>query len=118
MKPHDISNILVAATMLTACGTLEKKASLINPGDTREQVLAAMGSPGDRQFRGKDEAWQYGQTGAGFGYHDFRVVWFHDGRVTGLTSYKDHTPASSASSHFKPISWEDAPDRTIEVRVR
>jgi hypothetical protein len=118
MKRLHLLGILIIAVLLSACGSLEKKAVLINPGDTKEQVLAIMGPPGDRQFRGKDEAWQYGQTGAGFGYHDFRIVWFYDGKVTGLTSYKDHTPASSAASHFKPIRWEDAPDRTVEVRVR
>jgi len=104
--------------LLSACGSLEKKAMSINPGDSKDRVLSVMGPPGDRQFNGKDEAWQYGQTGAGFGYHDFRVVWFYDGKVTGLTSYKDYTPASSAAAHFKPIRWEDAPDHTIEIRQR
>lgn len=108
----------VAAVMLSACGSLEKKAALINYGDDKTKVLAAMGTPGDRQFQGKQEAWQYGKTGAGFGYHDFRIVWFYDGKVTGVTSYKDHTPASSAAAHFKPIRWEDAPDHTLEIRHR
>lgn len=118
MKLIQLVLVFLLSAFLIGCGTLEKKAALINPGDTKERVLQDMGPPGDRQFRGKDEAWQYGQTGAGFGYHDFRIVWFYDGKVTGLTSYKDHTPASSAASHFKPIRWEDAPDRTVEVRVR
>ena|ERR1041384_4494147 len=110
--------ITAAVTMLSACGSLEKKAVLINYGDDKEKVLGVMGPPGDRQFQGKQEAWQYGRTGAGFGYHDFRVVWFYDGKVTGVTSYKDHTPASSASAHFKPIRWEEAPDHTLEIRHR
>ena len=109
---------ITAVTFLSACGTLEKKTSLINPGDTKENVLSMMGPPGDRQFRGKDEAWQYGKTGAGFGYHDFRIIWFYDGKVTGITSYKDKTPASSAAAHFKPIRWDDVPDRTVEFRIR
>ena len=106
------------ALLFTGCGTLSKKSVLINPGDTRERVIEIMGPPGDRQFRDKNEAWQYGETGAGFGYHDFRIVWFYDGKVTGLTSYKDRTPASVAAAHFKPIRWEDAPNATIEVRQR
>ncbi len=97
---------------------LERKASRVNPGDSGETVRSIMGEPGDRQFEGKNEAWQYGQTGAGFGYHDFRIIWFYDGQVTGMTSYKDYTPASSASAHFKPVRWEDAPDYTVEVRPR
>lgn len=118
MKLVQFLCIASVTTILAACGSLEKQSVLINPGDTKEKVLSIMGTPGDRQFRGKDEAWQYGRTGAGFGYHDFRIIWFYDGKVTGLTSYKDHTPATSASAHFKAIRWEDAPDRTIELRVR
>lgn len=110
--------LLLAALLLAGCGSLERKAILINPGDDKKTVLSIMGTPGDRQFQGQREAWQYGQTGAGFGYHDFRIIWFRDGKVTGLTSYKDHTPASSAAAHFKPIRWEDAPDRVIEIRQR
>lgn len=110
--------LTLALAILTGCGTLEKKASAINPGDTRERVREIMGAPGDRQFEGSNEAWQYGQTGAGFGYHDFRIVWFYDGKVTGLTSYKDRTPGALASSRFKPIKWEDAPTATIEIRNR
>jgi hypothetical protein len=111
---------LGAAMMIgiASCGSLERKAALINPGDTKEMVLEKMGPPGDRQFNGQYEAWQYGQTGAGFGYHDYRIVWLYEGKVTGLTSYKSHVPASGASSHFRPIRWEEAPDVTVEVRRR
>jgi hypothetical protein len=110
--------LLLLAVLFCGCGSLEKKTILINPGDDKDKVISIIGLPGDRQFRGKDEAWQYGKTGAGFGYHDFRIIWFHEGKVTGITSYKDYTPATSASAHFKPIRWEDAPDHTIEIRQR
>jgi hypothetical protein len=53
--------ILAAAFVifLAACGSLEKKAVLLNLGDTKEQVLAVMGPPDDRQLKGENEAWQY-----------------------------------------------------------
>lgn len=104
--------------VLSACGTLDKKAVLINLGDTKEQVLKVMGSPDDSQFKGKNEAWQYCQTGAGFGYHDYRVFWFYDGKVTGVNSYKSSRPASSCVTDIKPINWDEAPDIKIEVRER
>ena len=110
--------LVACMVVLVGCGSLEKKSTLINHGDTKEKVLSVMGVPGDRQFQGKNEAWQYGQTGAGFGYHDFRIIWFYDGKVTGITSYKDRTPGMGAGGLFKPIKWEDAPDRTIEIRQR
>lgn len=110
--------LVVAATFIAACGSLEKKAILINPGDTKDQVITALGTPDDRQLQGLDEAWQYCQTGAGFGYHDYRVVWFYDGRVTGLTSYKSTRPGASCRTDLQPIRWEDAPDASIEIRNR
>jgi hypothetical protein len=112
--------VLVAALAIaaTACGSLEKKAALLNVGDSKEQVLAVMGPPDDRQIKGDNEAWQYCQTGAGFGYHDYRTVWLKGGKVTGLNSYKSSRPASSCVTDIRPIRWEDAPDTTIEIRRR
>jgi len=110
--------VALVCLLVVGCGSLEKKSALINPGDSKETVMAVMGPPGDRQFQGKHEVWQYGQTGAGFGYHDYRMIWFYDAKVTGITSYKNYTPASSASAHFRPIRWEEAPDYTVEVRQR
>lgn len=103
------SILLTAILTLAACGTLERQSLAINPGDTKESVTAAMGVPGDRQFNGDIEVWQYCKTGAGFGYHDFRQVWFRAGHVTAVSSYKDHTAASSCQGHFRPIDWSANP---------
>jgi len=104
--------------LMVGCGTLDRDAALISHGDTKEQVLRVMGPPDDRQLKGKYEAWQYCQTGAGFGYHDYRIFWFHDGRVTGVNSYKSTRPASSCVTDIRQVNWEDAPDVTVEVRNR
>ena len=101
--------VFFALIALAGCGTLERQTLSINPGDTKAQVSAALGAPGDRQFNGNVEVWQYCQTGAGFGYHDFRTVWFRDGQVTAVTSYKDHSAASGCSGHFRPIDWQAQP---------
>lgn len=111
--------ILTALLFLSAaCGTLDKKALLVNLGDSKEQVVKFMGPPDDRQFKDKSEAWQYCQTGAGFGYHDYRIFWFYDGKISGVNSYKSSRPASSCVTDIKPVNWEDAPDITIEKRER
>lgn len=112
------SAVVMASLLIAGCGTLEKKAVLVNPGDSKEAVTKVMGVPGDRQFQGQQEAWQYCITGAGFGYHDYRIVWFAHGAVTGITSYKSSAAGVSCKSQFKPIRWEDAPDSTIEIRNR
>lgn len=106
------------AILLSACGSLEKKAALLNVGDTKEKVIAAMGAPRDRQVQGQNEAWQYCKTGAGFGYHDYRTIWFYQGVVTGINSYKSSRAGASCVTDIRPLRWEDAPDRTIEIRHR
>lgn len=109
---------LLALVILSACGTLEKKAILINVGDDKSSVLKIMGIPDDRQINGQQEAWQYCQTGAGFGYHDYRIIWFDAGLVAGITSYKDKTAGTSCTGQLKTINWEDAPDTVVEIRNR
>jgi len=109
---------LFAVLLLVGCGSLEKKSILIGNGYTKAQVVEIMGTPDDRQMKGKNEAWQYCQTGAGFGYHDYRIFWFYDGRVTGINSFKSSRPASSCMTDIRQINWENAPDITLEIRAR
>ena len=112
-------NWLVAAlvtSLLTGCGRLERNAALINVGDTKQQVLAELGTPDDRQLKGQSEAWQYCQTTTdSFGYHDYRIVWFERGTVTGINSYRS---SASCVSDLQPIKWENAPNATVEIRNR
>ena len=109
---------LLVIIVLTACGTLDKDSLLVNNGDTKEKVLKIMGPPDDRQLKGKNEAWQYCQTGAGFGYHDYRLFWFYDGKITGVNSYKSSRPASSCVTDIRQVNWEDAPNFSVEIRNR
>jgi len=110
--------VLAVCFALAGCGSLAKKAALVDIGDNTNDVRLKMGEPGDRQARGSQEAWQYCKTGAGLGYHDYRVIWFHSGLVTGFNSYKGTRPASSCTADFREIRWEDAPDATLEIRSR
>jgi hypothetical protein len=112
--------VITASLVLLAagCGSLEKKAALIDVGASKADVTTAMGAPDDRQAQGNLEAWQYCKTGAGLGYHDYRVIWFRDGRVSGFNSYKSSRPASSCKSDIRPVRWEEAPDVTVEIRDR
>lgn len=104
--------------VLSACGSLEKKSILISHGDLKNKVISVMGTPDDRQLKGRNEVLQYCQTGAGFGYHDYRTFWLYDGKVTGINSYKSSRPGSSCMTDIRPVKWEDAPDITIEHRER
>jgi hypothetical protein len=107
---------LFAFLVLQGCGTLDNKTILIDAGDPKDKVIEILGVPYDRQFQGKQEAWQYCVSGAGFGYNDHKIIWFTDKKVTGITTYR--TTRSGCTGSVKTIKWEDAPDFTIEVRDR
>lgn len=109
---------LFLALTLGACRTLEleEKAAAINLGDNKDVVMSAMGTAQDRQFLGTYEVWQYCITGAGFGWHDYRAIWLEEGKVVGITSYKDKTPGSSCRGQFRTFKLEDAADYVVEVR--
>ena len=109
-----------AIIALSACSNSVVKNSVsVNPGDSKQQVIAAMGTPQNRQFDGIDDAWQYCNThmGVGSGAGIYRIVWFANGRVTGLTSYQTSLVGKSCSSQFKEVNWREAPDRVVEYRV-
>jgi hypothetical protein len=111
--------VLITMFCLAGCsgGQLMKKSVQIEPGYSKSEVLAILGSPENRQFRDDDEAWQYCETEAGFGHDDFVLVWFHKGQVTGINTYKNQQ-FGPCSAFFRTIRWEDAPDGTIEIRPR
>ena len=120
MQPRKEIALALLLLLSISCRTmvLANRTININQGDPKSRVIEFMGTPEDRQFMGKYEIWQYCITGAGFGYHDYRAIWLVDGKVIGITSYKDRTPASGCEGHFKTFKVEDAPDFILEVRNR
>lgn len=111
-----IFHLVAISISVAACGSLEKKSVLINIGDDKQQVISVMGTPDDRQVKGSREVWQYCQTGAGFGYHDYRAFSFEMGKVTAINSYKSGRPGSSCMTDIPAVNWGDTPDQVIEVR--
>jgi hypothetical protein len=109
MKRIFVVIVLFCVGGIAGCGTLESATSQINVGDSKERVSELMGAPRDRQFKGEVEAWQYCRTGAGIGYMDHRIVWFWQGKVTGVTSYKSTTPGVSCVSNIRPLDWSEDP---------
>jgi hypothetical protein len=77
-----------------------------------------LGAPEDRQFRANNEAWQYCATDmTGMDADHFKVIWFTDGQVTGVSTYRSRV-LGTCESNFRSINWEERPDATVEVRYR
>ena len=108
--------VLIALCFVAGCATLKDASLNISPGDSKDRVLAAMGPPEDRQFQGRQEAWQYGAI-ATIGICEYTTIWFNAGVVTGLNSYRNKS-MTGCRAGMKSIQWEQAPDTIIEVRNR
>lgn len=108
--------LLSFVVMLTvqACAGVKHRALRVNAGDSKDRVIEIMGAPDDRQFNGRQEAWQYGMV-VSIGVCDYTVIWFSEGTVKGLTSYRSFSTLGCRHG-LKSINWQEAPDRVIEIR--
>lgn len=109
--------VIALSVFLMSCSSVNKEFFSINEGESKESVLNRMGPPDDRQFEGENEVFQYCTTGTSFGKSTFNVVWLFSGEVTGANSYTV-SHAGSCMGYFRQINWEDAPDVSVEIRLR
>jgi len=109
--------LIMLLILFSGCASKNKALFDINPGDTKASVIAKLGDPENRQFKGKNEAIQYCTTGTSFGVSTFDIIWLYDGKVTGVNSY-NLSKAGMCSAHFESVKWENAPDHIIEIRER
>src|SRR5436305_13870081 len=79
------SMLLIVALISVGCASTGKAVAKLEPGMTKQQVLAALGPPADRSFRGTDEAWQY-QEIAGFAQCKYTTVWISKEKLVGVSS--------------------------------
>ena len=91
--PSKIIFGLTFGAMLAGCsvnnlGIPADRVAKIRPGSTASMVRDSLGEPQNRQFSGKQEAWQYCRDRDPWkgGKHRYTVVWFVDGNVSGLTT--------------------------------
>ncbi len=112
----NILGFLALVVVMCSCGTaMQRKSLLIESGMTKENVVKIMGAPGNRQFDGREEVWQYCATG--LISDKYYVIWFYDSLVTGLTQYtEDNSP--NTSNGYKRIDWLNAPPPPMYIRHR
>lgn len=102
---------------MNACASIDiNDTSFIKNGMSKEEVLTVFGDPQNRQFKEKNEAWQYCNTG--FITDKYVLIWLYDDVVTGMNTYSNSTEQGFCSSFFKEIEWQNAPNYTLEVRNR
>ncbi|MDA8006577.1 MAG: hypothetical protein MPJ81_00020 [Gammaproteobacteria bacterium] len=110
----NVGALACVASLLVGCASLQGKAVAIEPGTTRAAVLKIMGPPQERSFQGsRDEALQY--CSAGFLHHDYLIVWLRDGKVHGMTSYKQDGNSLFCYDKIRTVDWGQAP---YDLRIK
>jgi hypothetical protein len=111
-----ITLLLVSAVLfLSSCANVATKSIDLEPGMSKAQLKSLLGRPGDRQFSGNVEAWQYCDTG--FAKDEYLIVWLANDKVVETQRYENAYSMGICSS-YTTINWEDAPDKIIEIRER
>lgn len=100
-------SILLATTILGGCASIEKRAMALKPGMSPDQVIALVGTPTERSFRGNDEAWQY-QDLVGFGQCAYLTAWISNGHLIGVNSRRGVSVAGCGLGS-RSIDWGQMP---------
>jgi hypothetical protein len=111
------------ALLLSACAAsqgnvdnIRGQTALINFNDSKAIVMEMLGVPGDRSFKGTDEAWQYCSTG--FNNDTYATIWFSNNKVTAISSKDGQWAVGSCSQSFPSVDWGQRPaDQIIDVNV-
>jgi len=101
------SLLLVVALISVACASTSKAVATLEPGMTTQQILAVLGSPADRSFRGRDEAWQY-QEIAGFGQCKYTTLWISNSKLVGVSTRRGAS-AAGCGLGSREVDWSQMP---------
>jgi len=116
MKYMVLAILIIFLQSCTSQSAIIKNSAHIVPGMTGVEILQLMGEPQNRQFKDKNEVWQYCSTDySGFQADHYILVWLFEGVVTGMQSYRN-TQFGPCERFFRIIHWEDVPDASIEIR--
>ena len=102
--------------LMVGCGTnptssnedIKQRAMQVDPGMLKQEVVAVMGSPEQRSFRGQAEALTFCGWTAFQGFLVY-TVWLFDDSVVAMTDYMVRTGAGDCSQFLSPIDWGQAP---------
>jgi len=101
------SSMLLVVALTLGYASTGRDVAKLEPGMTKQQVIATLGEPADRSFRGSDEAWQY-QEIAGFGQCKYTTVWLSNGKLVGLSTRRGASVAGCGLGSHE-VDWSQMP---------
>lgn len=106
-KHGALAALATVVILLGGCASTGKAVATLEPGMTKQQVLAALGPPADRSFRGDDEALQY-QEIAGFGQCKYTTIWMASGKLVGVSTRRGSSVAGCGLG-AEEVDWSQMP---------
>jgi len=102
-----VALFLTVTFVACASSTTDDAVSKLEPGMSKDKVIALLGKPGDRTFRGTDEALSYAKI-AGFGQCKYTTVWLKDRKLVGVTTRRGGSVAGCGLGS-EPVDWNQMP---------
>jgi hypothetical protein len=109
--------LIVAASLISisSCSSAMKKSIALEPGASKGEVLAAMGTPYERSFNGQNQAWQYMNV-VGFGQCEYVTVWFQEDALHSITSRRGAS-ISGCGLGSRRVDWGQFKPYPIEIKI-
>jgi len=119
------ATIFMLVAILSGCASMYTqspldKATMLDPGMTKQQVQEIMGLPVKSELAGNIQAWHYCKTG--YSADEFVVIFFRDGRVVQSQNYyvtlAETAGATGDCGKFtRRVEFRPA-DSVEEIRIR
>ena len=96
---------------------MDVKIQHISVGDTQNEILSLLGTPGQRHRHSRNDkgrAWQYCFGGWPDPYRHL-TIWFYAGYVEGFTTRESLEKGWDCTRSFKEPRWEQAP---VNLKVK
>lgn len=112
---------LLTVVVLASCGSAKMGSSYkLEPGMTKQEVLAIMGEPAKSDFDRNVEEWHYCSTG--IDSDEFIALYFVDGKLLTKTNYtvtiSDTNGVGGNCRRFIKMGNYKVPDVVVEIRER
>lgn len=111
--------------VFTSCGTMQNlgEAYRLEPGMTKDEVLAIMGPPVKTEFAKNVEEWHYCRTAQGVvsTVDEFLALFFYEGKLIAKKNYsvslKEAGGYGSCETFIKRGNYKE-PDEVVEIRLK
>ena len=107
--------LIIAALILSGCATAGRvpggRFLQVQPGMSREAVIALLGEPGSRSFQRSSEALVYCKRPPLIGDAiEYSIIWLRSATVVAMTTDRRKFVISGTCDSYPPVDWSREPE--------